>query len=467
MTHSGIGLEDRLVDHVSQTGFEDLPQAVVDYCKLLVMDSLGVTVPGSHAPGCRDVAELISQWQSASGSSVLIYGNRTMPPMAAMVNSMMMHALDFDDTLDASALHTFVSVLPAALAAAESAGSVNGKTLIAALVLGVDIICRLSLGITRPLSWIRTATCGAFGAAAAAAKVLGLDRDRLHNAFGVVYSQTSGNAQGLIEGRLVKRMQPGFAAQAGVFSAFLAGKGITGSRGFLEGRYGFYNLYEQGIYETGPVLSELGRHYTLSDLSIKPYPCCRMTHAAIDTALDLRKTGAPETRNIEHIEVTASNMVTEMVGKPFVIGTNPQVDAQFSIPYTVSTALIRGDVFLKDFEVSAITDPQVVDLARKVRTTANPDLPDKDIFHADMAIRMKSGETHRASTDVPLGNPAKPMSSGRCKEKFKKCIASSPIAVDPAKTVRLLELIEELENIPDVREMISLMTIPVKGQPCR
>ena len=177
MTFSGQKLEDLLVDHVSRTRFEDLPPAVIDYCKLLIMDSLGVTFPGSHAPGCRDVAALFAKWENASGSSVLIYGSRTIPPMAALLNSMMMHALDFYDTLDASALHTFVTVLPAALAAAESVGPVSGKTLITALVLGVDMICRLSLGITRPLSWIRTATCGAFGAATAAAKVIGMDRE--------------------------------------------------------------------------------------------------------------------------------------------------------------------------------------------------------------------------------------------------------------------------------------------------
>jgi aconitate decarboxylase len=462
MTFSGQRLEDRLVDHVSRTRFEDLPPEVVAYCKLLIIDSLGVTFPGSHAPGCRDVAELFAKWASPSGSSVLIYGSRTIPPMAALLNSMMMHALDFDDTLDASALHTFVTVLPAALAAAETVKPVTGKTLITALVLGVDVICRLSLGITRPLSWIRTATCGSFGAAAAAAKVIGLDRDRLHHALGVVYSQTSGNAQGLIEGRLVKRMQPGFAAQAGVTSALLAENGITGSREFLEGRYGFYNLYEQGSYEVGPVLSDLGSHYTIADLSIKPYPCCRMTHAAIDAALDLRKKAVLDIQEIDGIDVTASKMVAEMVGKPFLIGPNPQVDAQFSIPYTVSTALVRGDVFLKDFEVSAIADEQVAGLARKVRTTVNPDLSDNDIFHADIVIRMKTGDDRHTSVDIPLGNPAKPMSIDQCKEKFKKCIVSSRVVFNPEKTTRLLELIEDLENIPDIREILSLMTVPTK-----
>ena len=368
------GLEDKLIDHVSRVQFEDLPPEVLAYCKLLIMDSFGVTFPGFSAPGCSEVVELTRDW-GGSGSTVLIHGNETAPPFAALANSTMMHAMDFDDTLDASALHTFVSVLPAGLATSEYLGGVDGKTLMTALVLGVDMICRVSFGIQRPLSWIRTSTCGSFGAAVTAGKILGLDRERLTNALGVVYSQTSGNAQGLIEGRLVKRMQPGFAAQAGVTSAFLSRAGITGSHNFLQGRYGFYTLYERGEYDPVPVIDRLGEHYTILDLSLKPYPCCRMTHASIDATLQLRDVIGGSDIDVEEIQVTASKMVTEMVGKPFVIGTDPQVDAQFSIPYTVSAALLNGDVFLKDFEVAAIMDERMKALAERVKVTSDPNLP--------------------------------------------------------------------------------------------
>jgi 2-methylcitrate dehydratase PrpD len=450
------GLESKLVDHASRVRFEDLPPKVVEYCKLLVMDSFGVTFPGYSAPGCREVAELTRGW-GGSGSTVLIYGNETAPPFAALANSTMMHAMDFDDTLDASALHTLVSVLPAGLATAEYLGGVDGKTLITALVLGVDMICRVSLGIRRPLSWIRTATCGSFGAAVTAGKILGLDRERLTNALGVAYSQTSGNAQGLIEGRLVKRMQPGFAAQAGVTSAFLSRAGITGSHNFLQGRYGFYKLYERGEYDPDPVVERLGEHYTILDLSLKPYPCCRMTHASIDAALQLRNVIGASVQDIEEIRVMASKMVTEMVGKTFVIGTDPQVDAQFSIPYTVSAALLRGDVFLKDFEVAAIMDEEVRTLAERVKVTSDPDLPDKDILHARMTIRMKNGQNHEASVNAPLGNPARPLTMERCKEKFTKCLAQSKVDFDDGRANELLSMIEELEQLQDIRRLTKLM----------
>ncbi len=455
------GLEGRLVDYLTETRYDGLPPGVVEHCKLLVLDSLGVALAGRNAPGCDAVAELIGGWGSVSGgATVLLHGFKTAPPLAALANSTIMHSLDFDDTLDESALHTFVSVLPAALAAAETAGKVDGKQFITALVLGADTICRISLGIQRPLSWIRTATCGSFGAAAAAARVLGLDRDGIENALGVVYSQTSGNAQGLIEGRLVKRMQPGFAACSGVMSAFLAKAGITGGRRFLTGPYGFYNLYEQGDYHPEAVVDQLGRAFPVSELSIKPYPCCRMTHSSIDLALALREKIENRPDLIEDITVTASEMVKTMVGRPLEFGTNPQVDAQFSIPYTVSAALCRGDVFLNDFELSAVRDERVVALAGRVVVKINPELAPKDILCSRMRIRMKNGAVHEAATLAPLGNPAKAMTREQCVEKFRKCLAYSGLELDEPRIERLIRTVDHLDELGDVTELIDLIPSP-------
>ncbi|MBN1102999.1 MAG: MmgE/PrpD family protein [Deltaproteobacteria bacterium] len=450
-------LEEQLLAHLARVGFGDLPEEVVTTCKLFVMDSLGVTFPGSRAPGCPEVVELARAFGSGQGSTILVYGHRAPPPLAALANSTMMHALDFDDTLDASALHTFVNVLPAALSTADTIGRVNGRMLITALVLGVDVICRLSYGIRRPLSWIRTATCGSFGAAATAGKILGLDHAGLRNALGVVYSQTSGNAQGLVEGRLVKRMQPGFASQAGVTSAFLARAGITGSHRFLLGPYGFYNLYEQGDVDPEPVLQGLGGHYTILDLSMKPYPCCRMTHASIDAALRIRKAMAGRWADVQRVRVEVSKMVTEMVGKPFAMGTDPQVDAQFSIPYTVSVALLRGDPFLEDFELHRIREDAVNALAARVEVIASPALAEKDITHARMSVHLTNGQVHEAEVTAPLGNPANPLDLEQCRDKFRKCLLHSGADASARKARDLLHMVEHLEEVQDVRELLALV----------
>ncbi|MCB2228994.1 MAG: MmgE/PrpD family protein [Desulfarculaceae bacterium] len=454
---SGASLTEALIDFCADTGWEQVPTEAREYAKLLIMDTLGVALPGRLAPGCPGVAELAGRWGGEPLSSLLFSGRKISPPLAALANSTMMHALDFDDTLDASALHCMVSVLPAALAVAEAEGPIDGQRFITAIALGVDMICRLSLAINTPLSWIRTATCGSFGAATTAAKLLGLDRDGLANALGVVYAMTSGNAQGLIEGRLVKRMQPAFAAQAGVEAAYLAQAGITGSRDFLEGPYGFYNLYEKGRYDPAPVLEGLGSRFMISELSLKPYPCCRMTHSAIGAALELEPLLEGRAGEITSIAVSASSMVAEMVGKPLVLGDNPQVDAQFSIPYTVSAALLRGDVFLGDFEVDSINDPAVLELAAKVKVTADPIVPAKDLMRAALSVQLKGGESLESLVEAPLGNPAKPMDLALCKEKFAKCLAYSGLAMSGEQSEALLAFIEGLDQAPDAGAMAGML----------
>lgn len=449
-------LEEMLVDHIAGTNYDDLDSQTIDCCKKLILDTFGVTFPGSRAPGSPEIVDLLGTWPIERGASVLLSGIRIAPPAAALANSAMMHAMDFDDTLDASALHTFVNVLPAALAVAESQKKVSGQELIAALVVGVDIICRISLAIDRPLSWIRTATCGCFGAAAAAAKLLGLDREQITNALGIVYGQTSGNAQGLIEGRLIKRMQPGFSASAGVLSAFLAEKGITGSRRFLTGPYGYYQLYEQGSFDPAAVTVGLGAHQSIVDLSIKPYPACRMTHASIDAALVLKDRLNPSAE-IERVDVSVCSMATEMVGKPFKPGTNPQVDAQFSIPYTAACALIRGDVFLQDFETEAISDPEIAGLAKRIHVETDPNFSAKDILQSNMTVTCKDGTRVYERVPVPLGNPGNPINTDQCRQKFSKCLAYSGYSLSDTAREDLFAKIDHLDSLADINEIIRIM----------
>ena len=451
-----VSLEYNLAEYLANITFDSLPEDVVNYCKLLVIDSLGVTLAGVRAPGCREMINVVSRWQVPNGSTILIYGIGVPAPLAALANSTMMHALDFDDTLDTSALHTFVSVFPSALAAAETRGKVSGKDFITALVAGVEITCRLGLACTRPLSWIRTTTCGTFGAAAAAGKILGLNYEELKNALGIAYSQSSGNAQCLVEGRLVKRLQPGFASQAGVISAFLARSGITGPERYLVGKFGFFPLYEHNQFNEDSIVENLGTRHSILSLSIKSYPCCRMTHASIDAALSIREFVKDRLDTIEKIEVLVPKMPAEMVGKPFEIGPNPQVDAQFSIPYTVSVALIRGDVFLQDFEVPNIIDEKVLSLAKKVKVVEAPDFPAKEMSYAALTVKMVDGREFRKEVRAPIGSVENPLTKEQCYEKFRKCLEYSKLDLDAVVIDELIEAVEELEKLDDVGRISRL-----------
>jgi len=450
-------IAEKLVTYISETNYNGLPKDVIDETKKFILDTLGVGLAGAREPGCKEAVDLVKKWSSNNaGSTIIYYGDRVSPPEAAFANSVMMHALDFDDTLDSSAMHAHVSSLPAALAMAESKGKVSGKEFITAVALGVDITCRIGSAILSPLSWIRTATCGSFGAAAAAAKILNGSEKEIVHTLGIVYSQTAGTAQCLVDGGLVKRMQPGFSARSAVFSAALASQGVTGATNVFMGEYGFFKLYERGKVKEEKVVENLGDHFGVMDLSIKPYPCCRMTHASIDAALELYNAHHIDVEGIAEVVVYVSKMVSDMVGGPFAIRSNPQVDAQFSIPYTVAVALKKGKVFLSDFTSDTVKkDSSLLELVKKVRVLIDPELSANDISCANMVIRMLQGESISFKVNALKGSPLRPMTFNECADKFKKCIEYSHKSSLIANSEIITDFIFNLEKKKDVGEIFD------------
>jgi len=312
--------------------YEDLPENVINITKMFIMDSIGTGLAGARAPGCKETVQTLAKTGGNPESTVMGFNIKLPASSSALANSMMVHALDFDDTYDPAAMHCYTSVLPAILSLAEPKKNVTGKELINAIVLGVDLCARLGAAINSPLSWIRSATCGSFASALAASKILNLPKEKIVNALGIVYSQTSGNAQCLIDGGLVKRMQPAFAARAAVLSALLSEAGLTGAKEVFEGKYGYFNLYERGNYNREIVLENLGKEFYGTRISIKPYPSCRMTHAAIDAALYIKESHQFALSDIEKIELYTSKMVKDMVGSPFESGKIPRLMPSLVFP---------------------------------------------------------------------------------------------------------------------------------------
>ena len=246
-----------LADYVARVRYQDLPAEIVVAAKRDVLDQLGVILAGRSALGCNEVVELVKEWGGKGESTIIGRGEKGPSFWAALANSMMGSSLDYDDTYEyeaGKALHPGASVIPACLAIAERKGKVHGKDFITAAVAGIDVTCRL-LEATRTTmketGWAFPPLFGYFGAAAGASKILGLGKEGIVNAFGIAYSQAAGNLQCIVDGALTKRMQPAFSASAGVLSALLAARGITGSINTFEGRHGFYKVYLQNKYEGG------------------------------------------------------------------------------------------------------------------------------------------------------------------------------------------------------------------------
>ena len=443
-----------IVDYIFETKFEDIPESTIKNTKMFIFDTIGVAIAGTRAPGVKELREVLLENAGKGHATVFKFRDSLSATSASLLNSVLIHAFDFDDTFDEGALHTYVSVLPAVFSLAEKSGNISGKDILTSIIIGVDIIVRLSMAIKTPLSWIRTATLGSFGAAAASAKILKLNKEKIHNTLGIVYSLTSGNAQTLIDGGLTKRMQPGFSSRSAVFSALLAEKGINGAIDVFEGKYGFFNLYEKGIYDRVSVLKNLGKEFYGDKLSIKPYPSCRMTHASIDATLELVKSEDIKLEEVEGVEVYVSKMAKTMVGK-FKLEGNPQVEAQFSIPYTVATAILKRDVFLDDFEVpNVLGNKERLEFLEKVKVYEDPEIAEKEISIARVKIITKTRGIFEHRVEGLKGSPARPMSEEEITEKFRKCLK---YAGEPDDNVeKILEIIKNFEDyeLPQLLERV-------------
>src|SRR5262249_27757104 len=228
---------------------EALPPQIAAAVRTNLLDTLACATAGRTAPGVTEVATLAAEWGGAP--QALIWGTATRVPAhhAAWVNGMMAHARDYDDTHDAAVLHAGVSVVPAALAAAELNPNATGHDLLAGIAAGLELVCRL--GVATRISiiesgFIYSSLFGYFGAAAAAARVAGLDAAATQNAIGIAYSQAAGTHQVTRDAALMKRMQPGLAAKAGVMAVQLAQRGISGAQNVFDGIDGLFRTYLRG-----------------------------------------------------------------------------------------------------------------------------------------------------------------------------------------------------------------------------
>jgi 2-methylcitrate dehydratase PrpD len=445
-----------LAEHVCRTAFADLPEAAVTAAKRDILDTLGAMLGGSVAPGIAELARLVRRWGGREESTVLLLGLRAPAPQAALLNAAMGHALDFDDTHDgAGNIHPGVSTLAASLAVAEVRGGVSGRDFILAVALGLDVACRLALAATVDRGWHRTAAFGIFGATAAAGKLLGLGVEQMVNAFGIAYSQAAGNRQCIVDGALTKRLQAGQAASAAVFAALLAGEGFTGARQVFAGRYGFFPLYQPDGYDLTAIADGLGTVFRGVELSFKPYPCGRPAHAIIDAALEIYRrlelASADAGSAIAAVRIATSPRLYREQLHPDSPRRRPRqvVEAQFSIPFLVAAALVRGRVGIG--EVANVGDPAVLALAQRIQGEVRPDAPEG---WARLEVRRADGRAAALETADPSGSPQKPLSDAQLEAKFRDCAAHAAQPIAEETVARAVDLLRRLDDVPDATALI-------------
>jgi 2-methylcitrate dehydratase PrpD len=411
-----------LVDFLAGLRPEDLSAEVFDRARYLLLDYLGVAMRGSREESSAPVYKMIERLNAPGGAAVIGAPIRTLPAYAALANGTAAHAIELDDTHNAGSIHLGVVMFSTALALAGP----SDERLITAVVAGYEAAARIAMAVQPKehysLGFHPTSTCGVFGAAATASKLLNLTAEQMLSAFGIAGSMAAGSLEFLAEGAWTKRLHPGLAAQNGIQAAMLAAEGFRGPATILEGRDGFLNGYSR---EPLPELitDDLGASFEIMRTSVKPHACCRYMQGPIDAILAMLREHDLQPDRVRGIEVAVLEAGWPLVAEPRKQKYNPQtiVEAQFSMPFGAAVAALYGAAGIDQFTEENLHSKTVRRMMGRVVLTK--DIRLEKNFPAEWPARayiaLEDGRRFEKFIAHPKGDPLNPLSWDELAEKFR------------------------------------------------
>jgi 2-methylcitrate dehydratase PrpD len=453
-----MGITSELSRFTAGIRLDGLPSNVVERARYLVLDLVGNIVRARHDAESTPsfLAAVRAMGMAAGNSGVFADAARYTPAGAAFLNGALAHSLDFDDTHAAGSLHPGAPVIPAALAAGEMAGA-SGADVLAAIVAGYEVTCRVALALPAGEHYDRgfhpTATCGAFGAAAAAARVFGLTPDQVESSLGTVLSQCAGSLQFLANGAWTKRFQVGWAACNGLMAATLVREGFKGASEALEGRHGFLRAYAPNPNPDRAV-QDLGAVFELMHTAVKPYPSCRYGHAGIDAALALRAANDIRPAEITAVTLGLPRAGMMLIGQPPHKKADPRnvVDGQFSGPFVIAAALATGAMGWDSYGL--LNDAAIRGLLPKVSCEFDPEIEAE--FPANMSGKLTiaaRGQNYVGKVVVPKGEPANFLTELELRAKFA---GLSDTVLGAERSARLADAVLAIDATTDVSTLMRL-----------
>jgi 2-methylcitrate dehydratase PrpD len=451
-----------LADRYAGLQFDDLSGEVVARTRDLLTDTLGVAIGGQQLPSSSLVAALVHEMGGRPDSTII--GDAAAPaPLAALVNATMAHGLELDDVDNESSLHPGTVVIPTALAVAE-ARAASGRDTLTAVVAGYDAMIRIGRAAGPAQQYARgfhpTATCGVFGAAVAAGRLLGLEADALAHALGIAGSFAAGNLEYMSNGAWTKRLQVGGAAQGGTLAAMLAERGYTGPTNILEGPHGFLRSHSASSDVEVLVLGLGDEPDSILDVSIKAFACCRYSHTPVDAVLQLLQRHSIQTTEILAVDVDMVSAGMALVAEPRELKLAPKnsVDAQFSLPYAIAVALERGAAFTDEFTEQSVSDPAIRRWMPLVHIQAAEDL---DAFYpkrwsARVKVKTRSDE-HELLLQSCRGDPDRRLTDAELLVKFQALAAPY---LDSEIALKLTNSLAQFELLADVGTVMRLIRKP-------
>ena len=448
-----------LADFAAGLTYEAIPERVRERAKHLILDAVGIAFAST---GWEFAHKTLTAMQGLAGAGeVSVIGFPARLPLrdAVLVNGVLVHGLDYDDTHMAGIIHTTASSFPCALGMAEHTRA-HGRDLLTAYVLGVEAGARIAIaakGGFHQSGFHPTGLVGAFACALIAGRLFGCNAEQLAMAQGVALSTAAGSQEFLEDGAWTKRMHPGWAGVAGITAAALARQGFVGPARAYEGRFGLYNIYmgaSQDRAELKLATAGLGETWEIERVGVKPFPACHFTHGCADAALELVRKHRIKPAEIKKITVLVpSDVVIDVICEPEARKRRPvsDYDAKFSVQYIVAACLVRGKFGLAELEPDALSDPEILALADKVEYAPDPDSPFPRAYSGEVIVTTAKGRTYRHREHVNRGADDRPLSNEEVVAKFME---NAELAVAPRRAEAIRDLILSLDD-RDAREIAA------------
>lgn len=445
---------------VDRLSWSSIPEPVKQRTKELILDFAGVALNGSCEPSSVPARTVSRRFGTGGRASLIGTGDRVSAPWAALANGTSAHSIELDDVTSGSSLHPAVTVIPAALAAAEEVAA-SPRSLCESIVAGYEVVTRVGAALDAASAYRRgfhpTGVAGVFGAAAAVARLVGCDHQGIVRSLGIAGTLASGSLEYLSEGAWTKRLNAGWAAHAGVTAAWLALEGFTAPSTVFEGPHGLLRGYTDNPHPE-LLTAALGETYGVMAVSIKPYACCRYNHPIIDAALALRDRHEINAADIREVRLGVLSAGAGLVAWPIEAKRSPRnvVDAQFSAPFAAAVALAHGSAGLHEYTQANIDDPAIRGLMAVTECFEDPDLDAQypDHWPASVEVTLRDGRRVASRIDDPTGEPSNPIALPKLVGKFQDL---SGRVLPPENAAELRDLILAIDEQPDLGRIGALL----------
>ena len=450
-------LSRQVSQFVATRTYADIPQTVRERAKLVMLDAIGNAFAASRYPFVPVALSALSSLGSGD-STVIGLDARLALRDAVVMNGILVHGLDYDDTYLPGSVHLSASCVTVVLGMGVHAGA-HGEAMLMATVLGLEISARIAAAAKGGFvnaGFHATGIAGAFGSAVAAGRLMKLDAAQHTLAQGIALSMTSGTLQPLQEGSWTKRLHPGWAGASGITAAAFARAGYVGPAQAYEGHFGLYGCFlgeHKASAQPQAVIEGLGDTWEFTRTSIKLFPACHQLHAFMNCAIKLSKEQAFTADNVESVRTLIADAAVPLVCEPLASKLKPASSyaAQFSLPYSVACAMVRGRFGLNEIEAPSYTDDELLKLANKVSYEIDPNPGFPKSRSGEVIVKMKDGRELRHRDNIL---PDEPASAESIVAKFMQ---NTDGILPRARAEQVREAVLGLERVTHAGEFVGML----------